>query len=294
MIVCSLLFLVLLLFFPEEAVRGSKYGSVLWINELIPTLLPFFIGLRLFQFCLPKAASHKSFLLLGLLCGYPAGASLVAEHYKQGLLTREQSYFYLGFVNNPSPMFILSFCCFSLLHMTLVSALIFYAIIIISGFTGSFLFYYLLKKKKRTKNFHLPQTASADESRSDIPLTSLVDKIILDSFILIAKIGGYVIIFSILGQFIRLFLSPSRITGILCLGALEITSGISYLKISSLPLLTKEVLTAGLLAFGGLSATAQTGSVLSQSGLSIVCYLFNKLINAGISTLLGFLLFRFF
>lgn len=301
MIFCSLLFLGLLLFCPEAAIRGSKYGSALWLNELIPTLLPFFIGLRLFQLCLPKAASHKAFLLLGLLCGYPSGASLVTEQYKQGILSQPQAYFYLGFVNNPSPMFILSFCCFTLLHMTVPFALLFFGLVILSGFTGSFLFYLFLKmpvvrNKFIEENELLYNCPAISEIKGEqkMSLSHQLDTIILESFILIAKIGGYVILFSILGQFIRIFFSSSSISGILCLGSIEITSGISYLQISTLPLATKEVLTASLLAFGGLSAAAQTSSVLSQSGLSVFPYIINKLINAGIAGLLCYLLFNTF
>ena len=298
MIICSLLFLGLLLFCPEAAIQGSKYGSALWLNELIPTLLPFFIGLRLFQLCLPKAASHKAFLLLGLLCGYPSGASLVADQYKQGLLTTTQAYFYLGFVNNPSPMFILSFCSYTILSMSLSSALMFFGLIVCSSFAGSLLFRLPLKIIGRKTKFQKPNKLSPlchpvhpVQKDPNISRTRQLDTIILESFILITKIGGYVILFSILGQFLRGFLSPSNISGILCLGSIEITSGISYLQISTLPLGIKEVLTASLLAFGGLSAAAQTSSVLSQSGLSLFPYIINKLINAGFAGLLCYLLF---
>ena len=37
MIVGSLLFIGFLLFCPEAAISGSKYGCSLWICELIPT-----------------------------------------------------------------------------------------------------------------------------------------------------------------------------------------------------------------------------------------------------------------
>lgn len=49
MIVGSLLFIGFLLFCPEAAISGSKYGCSLWICELIPTLLPFFIALNFFR-----------------------------------------------------------------------------------------------------------------------------------------------------------------------------------------------------------------------------------------------------
>lgn len=296
MILCSLLFLCLLLFCPEAALQGSKYGAALWLNELLPTLLPFFITLRLFRLCLPKVASHPAFLLLGILCGYPAGASLVADQYQRGLLNRRRAYFYLGFVNNPSPMFILSFCCMTILHMTLSSSFLFFGCLLLSGLTGSFLFRCLMRRlpekiNSREKNqTQSPDPSDRPEQRKKIPLSRQLDAVILESFILVTKIGGYVILFSILGQFLCLFLSPSNISGILCLGSMEITSGISYLRISFLSCGAKKVLTASILAFGGLSAAAQTSSVLSQSGLSIFPYVLNKIINAVLAGLLCYFL----
>ena len=60
MIVGSLLFIGFLLFCPEAAISGSKYGCSLWICELIPTLLPFFIALNFFRLQLKKASEHPA------------------------------------------------------------------------------------------------------------------------------------------------------------------------------------------------------------------------------------------
>lgn len=296
MIIFSLLFLALLLFCPEAAMQGSKYGAALWLNELLPTLLPFFITLRLFQLCLPKVSSHPAFLLLGILCGYPTGASLVAQQYRQGLLSRKRAYFYLGFVNNPSPMFILAFCSITILHMNFFASFLFFALLLLAGFTGCVLVRCILgflpdgnkicSEKSQTQS----PSSAADKKDSKRSFSLRLDSIILESFILVTKIGGYVILFSILGQFLCLFVSPSSISGILCLGSMEITSGISYLRISALASGVKKVLTAAILAFGGLSAAAQTSSVLSQSELSIFPYILNKILNAVLAGLLCVLL----
>jgi hypothetical protein len=295
MLVYSLIFLCMLLFFPETAMQGSKYGATLWLQELLPTLLPFFIALQLFRCCLPKAASHPAFLLLGLLCGYPSGATLVAAQYNSGCLTRSKAYFYLGFVNNPSPMFILAFCGSGILHMTGAKNLLFFALITLAGLIGSLLFQPVFHLFSKGDGFCPPAFQKSDSAKwvKKSSLSKQLDAIILDSFVLTAKIGGYVILFSIFGQFLRLVVSPSSISGILCLGSMEITSGVSYLKLSLLPLATKKVLTAALLAFGGLSAAAQTGSVLSSSGLSIFPYILNKLVNALVACLICLLLNRF-
>ena len=152
MIVGSLLFIGFLLFCPEAAISGSKYGCSLWICELIPTLLPFFIALNFFRLQLKKASEHPAFLLLGLLCGYPAGADLVSKQYEKGLLTTDKAYFYLGFVNNPSPMFIMGYCCSTILNVSTPKAILFFLTLVLSAFLGSFFVSSILKITGRNKN----------------------------------------------------------------------------------------------------------------------------------------------
>ncbi len=288
MLLFSLIFLILLLFFPEITLTGSQYGTTLWLTQLIPTLLPFFLAIRLFQNYLPNFANKRWFLLLGFLCGYPAGAGLVTTQYEKGLLSRTQTYFYLGFVNNPSPMFVLSFCGFSTLQLSDGNSFLLFFIVILSSFLGSVIFYLFYNKSSPTPYFY-----STNPSQQHKPTCSL-DQIIMDSFIVLIKIGGYVVIFSILGQFISSLCENSAFFTTLFAGSLEITTGISYLQNLSLSLETKKILTLILLCFGGLSAAAQTNSILSKSELSIWPYLINKGINALIATILYFVFLCFF
>lgn len=288
MIACALLFLIILFIYPQEALNGSKYGATLWLTELLPTLLPFFIGIRLFQQSLPKIATRRASLLLGILCGYPTGATLVSFQYQQGLLSSRQAYFFLGFVNNPSPMFILSFCGAYILHLSYFHSLILFFILLVSSFLGSICFSFATKKISSTGKKTSSVQSSTEHSCSG-SLSKCIDDIILQSFILITKIGGYVILFSILGSVVGKYISLNHVSGITITGLLEITSGLSYLKHASCLHTTKIVLTSMLLCFGGFSSVAQTSSALSASGLSIFPYVINKLLNAlfaGVGTLL--------
>lgn len=297
MIVISILFLCLLLLCPETALAGSKYGAALWVTQLLPTLLPFFIAIRLFDSCLPRVTQSRIFLLTGILCGYPAGATLVSNQYDKGLLSRKQAYFYLGFVNNPSPMFVLVFCGTTVLGVDSRQAAILFFLLILASLAGSLLFLLLasiphlpghtyFSFRKQTQPAVCPEDAAADADT----LSGRLDKIILDSFILLVKIGGYVIIFSIFGQFISHFPGSSPSAEILCSGLLEITSGVSYLQTAAISLHAKKALMLAILSFGGLSAAAQTGSVLARSELSILPYL---MVKAG-NSILAWLLIIFF
>ena len=91
----------LVLAFPALAVQGASEGLLLWYQTVLPALAPFLIltqlltvsggaGLlvkpvyplvsRLFH----VSASGTYILLCGLLCGYPLGAKLCGDYFRQG------------------------------------------------------------------------------------------------------------------------------------------------------------------------------------------------------------------
>ena len=284
MIVFLLIFLSLLLFFPEIAITGSKYGVTLWVTQLIPTLLPFFILIRLLYHWLPRFSSSRPFLLLGLLCGYPAGASLVAGQYSRGLLSQRKAYFYLGFVNNPSPMFVMVFCGHTILHLSTSQSFGLFGLLILSSFLGSILFYGLSSQFVPDTTKNMGKSVSP-ETCQKINI-QLVDEVIMESFIILLRIGGYVTLFSILGQCMSTLFSASNWVTAPLTGCLEITCGTSYLAAIPISHETKKVLMMSILSFGGFSAAAQTGSVLSSTDLSLFYYIIIKLLNCFVATCL--------
>lgn len=292
MIFSLILFLGLLLFCPELAIAGSKYGITLWLTQLIPTLLPFFILIKLLCLYLPDTSSRRPFLLLGLLCGYPSGAALVAEQYNRELLSKRAAYFFLGFVNNPSPMFVTVFCGQTILHLSTLQSFLLFGLLILSSLLGSLLFYagYLLfvpddeGQKQTTAPAPVPTTKTETGMQ-------LIDSVISDSFAILIRIGGYVAIFSILGQCLYTILPAQSWYTAPLTGCLEITCGTSYLTLTHISLPIKKVLMMSILSFGGLSAAAQTGSILSSSELSLRCYMIAKLVNCLVATSLAFFFF---
>lgn len=293
MIIFALIFLSLLLLFPEIAITGSRYGLSLWLTQLFPTLFPFFVAIRLLDIGLPNVTEKKGFLLIGLLCGYPAGASLVMNQYEKRKLSKTQAYFYLGFVNNPSPAFVILFCGSSLLALSPQQSYFLFFLLILSSYLGSLFFYlmYKLLKKEKTQLYFPKEQEKTLIKKQASSLFASLDRIILDSFEILFKIGGYVILFSLLSQFLALATSSVSAIPAFCSGLLEITSGLSILCESTLPSVTKKILTMIILAFGGLSATAQTNSIIARSELSILPYILCKLCNGIVAGILSGLLF---
>ena len=116
---------------------------------------------------------------------------------------------------------------------------------------------------------------------------SMLDNAIMDSFEVITKVGGYIILFSIPAQIISSSPSVSPLIKIITIGLLEITTGINYVVSTSLSQNIKIGLVIAITTFGGLSALAQTNSVINKTRLSISTYFKNKLLQMIIALLLA-------
>jgi hypothetical protein len=111
----------------------------------------------------------------------------------------------------------------------------------------------------------------------------LLDSSIMNGFEIVTKIGGYIILFSILAQIIKEIGPDSSFIKAFIMGILEITTGISQVCSLKLDLSTKIVLVSVITSFGGFSGIAQTKSVLTGTRLSILSYIIVKMMSAVLS-----------
>ena len=200
-------FFVLMLCFPQITFSGASRGLLLWFQVLLPTLLPFMILSNLLirtnyvfyisRFLKPffKRVFHISdtscyVVFVGFLCGYPLGAKTAADCVRLGQISKEEGQYLLSFANNSSLMYIISFLVmqtFKDASLTFASIAILFA----SPILCSFFF-----RRSFIKHSSLHSTALKPSS-----LTlhfHILDDSIMNSFEALTKIGGYVILFSIL------------------------------------------------------------------------------------------------
>ena len=185
--------------------------------------------------------------------------------------------FFSGFTNNASPMFVIYFVGGSLLHLG-NERYVFYLLLLVSSFLGSFCTWLLLRRNPANTHF-LPKSAEKKESTNSLSLFDQFDLELNQSAELLIKIGCYILVFSVLTSFLKqtVFFGPLP-TSLLC-GILEITTG-NHLLCQSLadsPIIT--ALSLAITSFGGLCAMAQTNSVIQKNGLSIFWYAGSKLFS---------------
>lgn len=301
------LFLGFLLFFPGQSLVYAKNGLLLWFYTLLPSLLPFMIlsGLLLELNLLEKIlAPLKCFwraafglscqsayaLLLGVFCGYPMGAKITGDLYRSGQISRQEALYLLTFVNHPGPSFLSAYLCVGLFHMP---RLIFpvYGILYASSFGTSLIFRFLLSQKRSSRLLAASLSQAEEKAPRSPAFGESLDASILNSFESIARLGGYIILFSILQGMCSLLLSPFPAVHRIFAGLLEITTGLSFLLQGTEPSLALLPAALAFTSFGGLCVAAQTRSMLLGTSLPLKPYLEGKAVSALLTLGLSYLFF---
>ena len=303
MILCILAVLGLLLLFPDSVIKGATDGLMLWFSIVFPALLPFMIlsGVivrlditstigrmiyPLFHRVLGVSAYGCYPGVVGMLSGYPLGAKTVADLYQAGKITGKEGQYLLAFCNNASPMFMLEYIgvyCIGLKQPWLV-LLVVYG----SGILNALLLKGIecFRDKIRggccqefcnVRQYSSKSLCCVGKKQSFI---SALDDSILDSFVTLAKVGGYIILFSILAQLVEELLPVPAITKMLGLGIIEITTGGEFIRAMDISFTEKWIAGCLFCGFGGFSSIAQTASVLQGSGLSVKRYIAAKICHA--------------
>lgn len=289
-------FFVIMLIFPRQTFEGASNGLLLWFQIVLPTLLPFIILSNLlihtnavtyisifvkpFMQRLFRVSDYGCYaVFVGFLCGYPMGAKVVADLIQTEKISGKEGQYLLSFCNNTSPMFIISFIVMqnfkneSLLLSTLV-------ILYLAPVICSLLFRRFYKCQTRTNT--LPTSENSFHFNFQI-----FDTCIMNGFETITKVGGYIILFSIL------FALSKQLPLMWFLPSLEISCGVSYITNLGIPLSKVYPYVLALTSFGGFCAIAQTNSMIQESKLSILPYIIQKLITALVTSLLAMIYIQF-
>lgn len=276
------IFFFFMLLFPKDVFIGASTGLLLWFNTVLPSLLPClivsnflvetnaFLALSrilapVFQkvFHISNASCYAVFI--GFFCGYPMGAKVISDLVKKKHITGSEGQYLLSFCNNTSPMFILNYIVLQSMaqeDLAVQTMLIF----ILSPILCSQLFYLFYKNQF---------IASSQCMEMKISLhSSILDDCIVNALLVLSKVGGYIILFSVIQSLAIHFISGIAIS------FLEITTGISIIMETALPFSLLYIFVLALSSFGGCCAIFQTYSVIQETSLSIKPYIIQKLITA--------------
>ncbi len=301
-----LLFFILMFIFPYASYQGACSGLLLWFLNVLPTLLPFVIISNL-MIKLNIAGQISRILhpvlgrllrlspegcypiLLGFLSGIPMGAKSSADLVIEKRISRKEGGFLLSMCNNASPVFIMNYIAVNQLKLPRIRLPLFF-IVYSSAILSALLFRFLLNRgsnsDKTLMDIGILSPAHNKGNQSTRFTFDLMDSSIMNGFEVVTKIGGYIILFSILARIVDDTIPAMGMLKASFMGILEITTGINQICKIEAALSIKIVLAAVLTSFGGLSGMAQTKSVLGDSGLSLKTYFAVKVLNAFVTFLL--------
>ncbi len=242
-------------------------------------------------------------IFIGFLSGIPVGAKTTADMLDQDLISKKEAQFLCALCNNASPMFIMSYIAASKLKRPDLG-IILLIVLFTSSAVSSLIVYYIKESrfnkrfmKKTYQNQSLIQAFQLAEETNPINDQKInqqnsskikqrhsfefqmLDDAILSGFEVVTKVGGYIILFSVLASLLlHLKLLPT-IAAAFISAILEITTGIDQLTRIHLSEPIKIILITTITAFGGLSGFAQTKSVINTSGLSLFQYFITKTLS---------------
>ena len=290
--ICLLLFLLV---HPEEALLSAKDGMSLWLNVMIPTLLPFLIltGILLKtgnipQLLEPLAPFWKHFfgispagayvLILGFLCGYPMGAKLAHDLYINHQISQREGEYLLTFSCNASPAFIFSYLSQNILEGKIPPHSL--LLILLSADFVCMLFFRFLVYHGNTVSSVKPEYRKKETYQQD-STGVILDVSIMSGFETITRLGGYILIFSLLFTGFYHYWPFCSKNKILLTSPIELTTGLHQIAQSAFSWKIKYITSMTLTAFGGFCVMFQTKSVLEEK-LSILPYIFAKCLNASL------------
>lgn len=277
------LFLYFLVIETEVAVKSAKDALFLCVNAIIPTLFPFFVVSGLLQnlgfislfgkllapvsrILFKTSGKGAVVFLLGVLCGYPTGAKVIADMCKNNALTKKEGARLLSFCNNSGPLFVIGAvgCVMMGSHHL---GVILYVIHVLSAVLVGV----LLRNRADWK-----AEKKVDEICT-LTFSEAVTKSVENAVLSTLSVCGYVVVFSLLCA----FFSNDYITPLL-----EVTTGVNNLVTSGMDSRALLIFTSGAISFGGICVLFQVMSATSGTGISLKQYIFGKIMQGVISMLI--------
>ncbi len=296
---CILILFLFCIFYPSLSIAGAAAGLSLWYCTVLPTLLPCMVlsSYLISSDLITRLPAFPMALVTGWFCGYPMGAKTTADLWRAGRLSAETANRLLLLVCEPSPMFLTGFLCAGMLRIPSGKILpcllsVYLPAVICFGVITA------LEKRRSVSSWKEAEKAPEQNGKPQEPSGFLscfltFEEAMMKGFLLIAKIGVYLMLFTMLSYFFVHRVNDPFLRSLVP-GILEMTSGTAFTVQSGLPETMTAALCFSYAAFGGLSGMAQTISVLGNTPLSRRRVFLSKAVQAGMTFLILYCFYPLF
>ena len=291
--------LALLVLRPETYLDAVSEGLGIFLASVFPGLFPFFVltGLltalgagNLLSRAFAKPASRLFgapplggyILAMSMLSGYPVGAKLVADFYKDGIIDEYDARAITAFASTTGPLFVLGTIGVKMLGDYKSGV-----IILLTHFMAAILngIVFRAVSKKRESRLCIPRATGLDGKIFNAVLESSVASVL--------RVGACIIVFNmvivaltesgVISVAGRTFEALGVAEGLgegFASGLVEVTKGVYVIANSGVALRAAVPLVSLLVSFGGLSVTLQSMTFLNTAGVPLCYFLVVKISHA--------------
>lgn len=332
----SMILVFCMIRYPQTAFDSALRGLKIWWEVVFPACLPFmilsemmmgfgvvhFVGVLLEPLMRPlfKVPGAGGFVMaLGFASGYPVGPKLTARLREQKLVSRAEGERLLCFTSTSDPLFIFGAVAVGFFHDASLGIAIALANYLGAIILGILLRYHdwrgAVTSSNRDRNYPLFLRAFRAMHRARLadrrPLGKLMGDAVLSSFQTLFVIGGFIIIFSVIIQFVSMgamaeLLSlplsvllyavriPEQMSEAFIIGFFEVTQSMQFISQlnANIDIALKMAIASGLVAWGGISVHAQVASIISTTDMRYQPYFIWKIVHSLIAGLLAYLLWE--
>lgn len=280
---------ILMVIFPTIALYSARKGISLWLSNVLPALLPFFICANFLQNIgvIRFLKSGVFPFAMSVLSGYPMGAKIVGDLKRQGEISLNEAKRLMSFCSTSGPAFMVGAVGAGMLGSGMLGG-----IIAISHYTGALInglvYSHILGKSDspmRQEQLYGRQ-AGMQESFTEA---------ILSSFKALGVILAYIVLFMFVTDMLHMCggfsLFESQEMRALIKGFFEMTVGCgAAAECINTTNSVKCILCTAIMSWGGLSVLGQSMSMLSGTGISLRYLFVSKLTHSLFSAIVAFIL----
>lgn len=319
-----LLLAIAMFYYPQEVLKSATYGLNLWVNYVLPALLPFFIisdllmkqGFVQFLGVLLEPLMRPLFGLPGKAAfvvamthtsGIPIGAVLTSKLRKTGDLTKVEGERLLAFTSNPSPGFMFGAVASGMLANPALGIVIAGSVYIANLIVGILFRFYGRNTGTDQKNIFSLRKAwyelETSQKKNNKPFGQILADAVRESISTVLLVGGFIVFFAVLTHMLTLLqvntllakgvsilsfglLSPAN-SEALTQGLLETTLGCQAVVNTVDPLTLQIGLITFLLGWGGISVFAQVGSFIASTDLRFLPFILGRTLHAVLALIIS-------
>lgn len=303
-ITCLLVTITFCMIYYSKAVMESVSFSIsIWIDNLFPSLFPFFIVSNLLLeygfvdkisrwfnrimpsvFHLPKEACFP--FIISMFSGFPSGAKYTSELVKLGYITQDEGARLLTFTHYSNPLFILGFIATIIFNNFKIGIVILVAHV----FTNILVGIIFRKRKKCDLNRKIINISHKKSTTFGSALrTSIFSS--LDTMCLLL---GIVTIFLILTTILNEIFNFNPLFKVMISGLFEMTQGIKGLAILNIPIVFKVMMATFFISFGGLSVHIQVLSIIDETKIKYKYFFLARIVHSILAAILVSILYMIF